>query len=599
MPVIIPKDLPAKELLAKEAIFTISEQRAKTQDIRPLKVAILNLMPSKEESELQLLRVLSNTPLQVEIDLIRPSSHQSKNVSDEHLNKFYKTFEEIKDLKYDGMIITGAPVEKLEYEEVNYWQELKEIMDYARTNVFSTMFICWASQGALYHYYGVQKHQFESKLSGVYPLEIVEQSPLVKGFDSEFFAPQSRYSYCKEEDIDNIKDLKIVARSDEPGTHIVTSLDHRLIFVSGHSEYEKDTLDKEYKRDLNKGLKPEIPVNYYKGDDPNNEIQLRWRASGNLMFANWLNYCVYQNTPYDISKISKKVVSKFGGSSLANSIQFEKVKNIIDSQERNFVVVSAPGKETEKDIKITDLLLDCYKSQNSQKEIRLLIQNLIKDQIELEEKSNEKLKVIANRFGEIAKEIQVESKIGNIINKVILEIKESTDKDFIVSRGEYLNAIIMSNYLGYKFVDAKDLIFFNQNGEFDENKSFEQIRRLIDLDEKVVIPGFYGSDGDGKIKTFQRGGSDITGSIIARAIGADLYENWTDVNGIMTDDPKVNQDAVTISNLNYAQLLSITQNGAVVYHPEAVEPVAKANIPINIRNTNNPKEPGTLVRDEI
>ncbi|WP_129597613.1 homoserine O-succinyltransferase [Anaerophilus nitritogenes] len=319
MPVIIPYDLPAKEILTHENIFVINETRAQTQDIRPLKLAIINLMPTKIETETQLLRMLSNTALQVNVDLIRTTSHQSKNTSKEHLEKFYKTFKDIKNTKYDAMIVTGAPVEKMHYTEVSYWKELKEIMDYARENVYSTMFICWASQAALYHYYGIGKYKFENKLSGIFENELVGESVLTRGFDKYFYAPQSRYTYCKEKDLKNIEDIEIIAKSDEAGVHIATTKDNRLIFISGHSEYDEDTLDKEYKRDLDQGLKAQIPKNYYRDNDPNKDIIVRWKAHGNLLFSNWLNYCVYQQTPYDIEKITKKVVDKFEGRSLSDA----------------------------------------------------------------------------------------------------------------------------------------------------------------------------------------------------------------------------------------------------------------------------------------
>lgn len=307
MPVIVPHDLPAKEILLKENIFVMNEERANTQDIRPLKIAVVNLMPTKIETETQLVRMLSNTPLQVNIDLIRPSTYKSKNTSEEHLEKFYKTFKEIKNLKYDAMIITGAPVEKLDYLEVNYWEELKEIMDYAKENVYSTMFICWASQAALYHYYGVEKHRLTSKLFGVFENKVLKESVLTRGFDKYFYAPQSRYTYCKEDDIKNIEEIDIIVKSEEAGFHIAATKDNRFIFISGHCEYDEYTLDREYKRDKGMGLAIEIPKNYYEDDDSSKDIIVRWKSHGNLLFSNWLNYCVYQETPYDIKKIDNKV----------------------------------------------------------------------------------------------------------------------------------------------------------------------------------------------------------------------------------------------------------------------------------------------------
>ncbi|MGL5258102.1 MAG: homoserine O-acetyltransferase MetA, partial [Proteocatella sp.] len=304
MPVIIPYDLPAKEILSRENIFVMNETRAQSQDIRPLRLAIINLMPTKIETETQLLRMLSNTALQVNVDLIRTKSHQSKNTSKEHLEKFYKTFDEIRDTKYDGMIVTGAPVEKLDYEEVSYWEELKEIMDYARENVYSTMFICWASQAALYHYYGIEKYKFEEKLSGVFENEVVAENVLTRGFDNYFYAPQSRYTYCREEDLSAVEDIQIIAKSEAAGVHISATSDNRLIFISGHSEYDEDTLDKEYRRDVAQGINPKVPQNYYRDNDPDKGIVVRWKSHGNLLFSNWLNYCVYQETPYDIEEIT-------------------------------------------------------------------------------------------------------------------------------------------------------------------------------------------------------------------------------------------------------------------------------------------------------
>ncbi len=306
MPVIIPHDLPAKEILKKENIFVMDESRAYTQDIRPLKTAIINLMPKKIETETQFLRMLSNTPLQVNVDLIRMKSHKSRNTSKEHLQKFYKTFDEIKDNKYDAMIVTGAPIEKLDYSEITYWNELTEIMDYVKENVYSTMFICWASQAALYHYYKIQKHQMDKKLFGVFENEVIKDSVLTKGFDDFFHVPQSRYTYCSEEDINDVEELEIITKSEDAGVHIAATKDNRLIFISGHTEYDKYTLNKEYKRDIENGHEIYLPLNYYKDDNPENKVMVRWKSHGNLLFSNWLNYCVYQKTPYEIKNITKK-----------------------------------------------------------------------------------------------------------------------------------------------------------------------------------------------------------------------------------------------------------------------------------------------------
>lgn len=598
MPVIIPKDLPAANKLASENIFVMNEIRAQSQDIRPLKVAIINLMPTKIETETQLLRMLSNTALQIEVDFIRTSTYTSKNTSSEHLEKFYKTFDQIKDNKYDAMIITGAPVEKIEYEKVEYWNELTKIMDFARERVYSTMFICWASQAALFHYYGIPKYMVEKKIFGVFENEIINESVLTRGFDQMFYAPQSRYTYCKEEDIRNVDDLVILAKSEDAGVHLVSSKDNRMIFVSGHVEYDADTLDKEYRRDVVNGINTSVPINYYKNNDPNNEIVVRWKSNGNMMFSNWLNYCVYQSTPYDINSISKKIVSKFGGSSLADAKQFNKVKNIIMSEhDRTHIVVSAPGKRNNDDTKITDILNSCYELQNKKKELIRQEIEILSSKKKVEEEIELTINLVENRFEELCIELNISGKIKDELKKVKNAIRNSSDKDFILSRGEYLNAIIMAEYLGYEFIDAKELIYFNADGKLDEEKTYKAIKKRINVNDKVVVPGFYGIDYNGNIKTFERGGSDITGSILARGISADLYENWTDVTGVMTADPRKDKNATTIENMTYKELLNMAKNGANVYHPDAIKPVENVDIPINIKNTNCPLEKGTVVKN--
>ncbi|MFA5577270.1 MAG: homoserine O-succinyltransferase [Tissierellaceae bacterium] len=308
MPVVVAKGLPAERILREENIFVMNSLRADTQDIRPLKIGILNLMPKKIETEIQFLRLLSNSPLQIEINLIRPGSHESKNTSLEHLERFYKTFDELKHEKFDGMIVTGAPVELIPYEDVRYWKELQEILDYIRKNVHSTIFICWASQAALYHYYGIEKHESEKKIFGVYDFEILEDSLLTKGFDDVFKMPQSRHTFVKEEDIRGIRDLKIIASREDTGVNLVTSHDSRFIFIAGHGEYDKHTLLDEYNRDLGKGLDIQMPINYFKNDRPEEGVLVNWRSYSNLLFANWLNYCVYQDTPYQIQDILEKAI---------------------------------------------------------------------------------------------------------------------------------------------------------------------------------------------------------------------------------------------------------------------------------------------------
>ena len=305
MPVIIPAALPATETLTNEQIFVMNEQRAQAQDIRPLKIAIVNLMPTKIVTETQLLRLIGNTALQVDVDLIRMASHVSKNVSEEHLETFYKDFEEIKNTKYDGMIITGAPVEQLSFQEVNYWDELKQIFDFADKNVFSTLFICWGAQAGLYHYYGIPKYPLPEKCFGVFEHDIQTKRPIVRGFDDVFYAPHSRHTEFRAEDVEKVEDLEIIAQSKEAGVYLVASKDGHRVFVSGHCEYDPLTLDAEYRRDVSQGKPINIPKNYYANDDPSNAPIVRWRGHGNLLFSNWLNYYVYQETPFDLSDLNK------------------------------------------------------------------------------------------------------------------------------------------------------------------------------------------------------------------------------------------------------------------------------------------------------
>ncbi len=304
MPIKIPEKLPAYSVLSNEGIFVIDEDRAYHQDIRPLKLAILNLMPTKIVTETQLLRKLSNTPLQIEIDLIRIGSHISKNTSEEHLEAFYKTFDEVRENRYDGMIITGAPVENLNFQDVNYWDELQEIMAWTRTNVYSTLHICWGAQAGLYYHHNIAKLPLEEKLSGIFMHTVqVPNEPLFRGFDDRFCAPHSRYTTVAVEDVLACPTLKMLAISDEAGVFACMSNDHRQIFITGHPEYDVDTLDNEYKRDLGKGLDIKMPKNYYPGDDVTLPPRSTWRAHGQLLYTNWLNYYVYQMTPYDLSEL--------------------------------------------------------------------------------------------------------------------------------------------------------------------------------------------------------------------------------------------------------------------------------------------------------
>lgn len=304
MPIKVPDKLPATRQLRSENIFVMSEKKAMHQDIRPLKIAIVNLMPTKITTETQLLRLLSNSPLQVVIDLVQMNSHNSKNTPEEHLSAFYTTFDEIKTSKYDGMIITGAPVEKLAYEDVDYWDELAEIMEWSKTHVTSTLHICWAAQAGLYYHYGIPKYDLAEKCTGVFLHKVNRRTAkLVRGFDSAFYAPHSRNTEVRAEDIRKVKELEILAESEEAGVYIVFTKGGRRIFVMGHSEYDADTLANEYQRDLEKGLHPQIPKHYFEDDDPSKPPVVRWQSHANLLFSNWLNYFVYQITPYDIDSI--------------------------------------------------------------------------------------------------------------------------------------------------------------------------------------------------------------------------------------------------------------------------------------------------------
>ncbi len=304
MPLNIPKKLPAIEVLKKENIFVMDDERALSQEIRPLKIAILNLMPIKITTETDLIRLLSNSPLQIEIDFIKLKSHTSKNTPIEHLQMFYKDFDSIKDTNYDGMIITGAPVEKFEYEEVTYWNEITTIFDWARHHVTSTLYICWAAQAGLYHYYGVPKYQLSDKMFGVFKHTVSDkQNPIFRGFDDEFYVPHSRHTEVRAKDIEKVKELQIISQSDDAGVYMVMARGGREFFITGHSEYAPYTLDEEYKRDLAKGLDILPPKGYYRNDNPEEGPMVRWKSHANLLFTNWLNYFVYQETPYDIDTI--------------------------------------------------------------------------------------------------------------------------------------------------------------------------------------------------------------------------------------------------------------------------------------------------------
>lgn len=300
MPIKIPADLPAKQILSRENVFIMDETRALTQDIRPLQIVILNLMPKKIETETQLLRLLGDTPLQIDVELLQTASYIPKNTPQKHLLKFYKTFEEIRHRKFDAMIITGAPVEQMDFEAVTYWPELCEIMEWSKTNVFSAFYICWGAQAALYHHYGIPKYPLEKKLFGVFPHTLSAPAhPLLYGFDDVFFAPHSRHTTIRQEDVEACPELEVLSTSEEAGVYIVVNTAHNQFFITGHSEYDADTLSQEYFRDLERGDAIELPVNYFSGNNPDNPPLMRWKAHSHLLFSNWLNYFVYQRTPYD------------------------------------------------------------------------------------------------------------------------------------------------------------------------------------------------------------------------------------------------------------------------------------------------------------
>lgn len=308
MPIKTQSDLPAKEILEKENIFVMDEKRALHQDIRPIQIGILNLMPLKEETELQLLRSLSNTPLQVDVAFLTVSSHESKNTSLSHLNKFYETFESVRERYFDGLIITGAPLEQMEYEEVDYWEELCKIFEWTKTHVTSTLHLCWGAQAGLYYHYGLEKHRLSKKMFGVYEHRVMNRKvPLVRGFDDYFMAPHSRHTEVRAKDIRDVKELTILAESEEAGVFLAIADEGRRIFVMGHPEYDRITLDKEYKRDRDKGLPIEKPVNYYPEDDETQKPRLQWRSHGNILYSNWLNYYVYQNTPYEFINTAEAI----------------------------------------------------------------------------------------------------------------------------------------------------------------------------------------------------------------------------------------------------------------------------------------------------
>ena len=306
MPIKIPNSLPATSVLESENIFVITESRAISQDIRPLHILLLNLMPTKVATETQLARVLGNTPLQVELELVQVSSHKSKNTSEEHMLAFYKTFDEVADQYFDGMIITGAPVEQMPFEEVTYWDELCRIMEWTKTHVHSTFHICWGAQAGLYYHFGIDKVPLEKKMFGVFPHRVVYKNPiLLRGFDDEFYVPHSRHTSIRREDVAAVPEIKILAESEEAGLYAMQTAGGKQVFITGHSEYDWDTLNREYVRDKNAGLPIEVPKNYFPNDDDTQDPIVRWRGHANLLYSNWLNYMVYQSTPYDVMAIGR------------------------------------------------------------------------------------------------------------------------------------------------------------------------------------------------------------------------------------------------------------------------------------------------------
>ena len=306
MPIKIPNNLPAVDILAKENIFVMKESRALSQDIRPLKFVIVNLMPTKIETETQLLRLISNTPLQIEVTLLKMDSYKSKNVSEEHMETFYKTFDDIKDERFDGMIITGAPIETLDFEDVIYWEEIMKIMEWSKKHVFSALHICWGAQAGLYYHYGIKKYQLNKKIFGIFPIKLKERyenNELFRGFDEIFNMPHSRHTKIEENDILKEPELEILAKSDEAGVSIIRSKDKRKIFLTGHLEYDRFTLAKEYERDISQNKKIDVPFNYYPEDDPTKKPIFNWKAHANLLFVNWINHYVYQETPYNLEEL--------------------------------------------------------------------------------------------------------------------------------------------------------------------------------------------------------------------------------------------------------------------------------------------------------
>ena len=588
MPIKVPNNLPAIETLTNENVFVMTDTRAMTQDMRPLHILLLNLMPTKIDTETQITRMLSNTPLQVELELLQTATHKPHVTSQEHMLAFYKTFNDIKNEYYDGMIITGAPIELLEFEEVDYWEELCEIMEWSKTHVHSTFHICWGAQAGLYYHYSIDKKKLPKKLSGVFKHTLkTKRSMLFRGFDDEFYVPQSRNTTVDEEDIEKTPGITLLSTSEEGGVFCVKSDNDRQIFVTGHTEYDWNTLLKEYVRDKNAGINPEIPVNYFPDDDDSKTPVVRWRSSGSLLFSNWLNYFVYQSTPYDIKLIenedlapalrnkSELTVAKFGGSSLATAERIKNAAEIVrQNKVRRYVVVSAPGIHDDEKVKITDLLLSAHDNPES---------------------CDSKLELARKRFKNIALELDSKINIDEIFDKIVETYKSTGSRDYLISRGEFITAQLMAEQLGFDFVDTAEVIRFDNDGKFLADVTRANIQKLIREHSHIVFPGFYGANEAGEVVTFSRGGSDITGSIVAAAAKADLYENWTDVPGLLMADPRIVKQPLSIPVIIYKELRELALRGAEVLHEDAVRPVSQCGIPINIKSTLEPEKPGTLI----
>ncbi len=595
MPIKVPNNLPAVETLTKENIFVMTDTRAMTQDIRPLRILILNLMPTKIDTETQLTRLLGNTPLQVELELLQTVSHKAKNISEEHMIAFYKTFSQVRSNFYDGMIITGAPIEHLEFTEVEYWDELCEIMEWSKSHVHSTFHICWGAQAGLYYHYGIKKYPLREKLSGVFP-HVVEKknNMLFRGFDDVFMAPHSRNTEVKREEVEAEPMLEILSSSEEAGLYAIKARNDRQFFIMGHSEYDWDTLLKEYQRDVKEGLSPKVPENYFPGNDDTKSPLVTWRSSANLLYSNWLNYFVYQSTPYVIDEITTDdglsrfqslgdtITCKFGGSSLGSAKGFKRVFDIVKSDSRRkFVVVSAPGKRFRGDNKITDLLLGITDS-SATKEERL-----------------ELFGEIEHRFNSIIRDLGITNLLKEDFSNLRSVISQngwvSLDKEYILSRGEYLAGKIMAEYLGYDFLSPENFIRFDGDGKLMGEETQNLLSEELSRHENAVIPGFFGGDYSNKIRVFSRGGSDVTGSLVAASSKSDLYENWTDVSGLLMADPGIVEDAITVPVVTYKELRELSYMGAKVMHQDAIKPVRQFGIPVNIKNTGKPEDPGTLI----